>query len=125
MKDALQIKLRELKKELSTGGEFFDIGKCLDLTKQVEKLYRIAKKSMLPPRPSMFRKPTLYMVKTFSNHSSDRPDQRVGEYLGFVSKKSKLICLYTRGEALKKARLFNGKAEKFKGTPNKKKHLFV
>lgn len=123
MKDTLEKKLSELKKELSTGGEFFDIGKCLDLTKQVERLYKVAKKSFL--KKSEVKRPTLYMVKTFSNHSTDQPDQRVDGYLGFVTKKSKQICLYSRGQALKKARFFNGRAEKFKGTPNKKKHLFV
>ena len=65
-----------------------------------------------------------YMVAV-SDKSKDQPDQRVDGYLGFNTKEKKLTCLYTRGDAIKKARIFNGKIEKFTGTPNKKKHYFV
>lgn len=69
--------------------------------------------------------PTLYMVAVDKN-SLDQKDQRVDGFLGFSNKdKVMKICLYSRGEAIKKARIFRGKAVKFKGKPNKRKHYFV
>ena len=62
-----------------------------------------------------------FYVVAVSDKSKDQSDQRVDGYLGFCNK----ICLYTRGEAIKKARLFNAKAKKFEGKPNKRKHYFV
>lgn len=47
MKDLIQKKLSKLKKDLSEGGEFFDIQKCLDDTIQIEKMYSIAKKEFI------------------------------------------------------------------------------
>jgi hypothetical protein len=37
----------------------------------------------------------------------------------------KLICLYGRGEAIKKARMFNGKARLLVGKPDKNIHLYL
>ena len=64
--------------------------------------------------------PALYMVIVDKN-SLDEKDQRVDGYLGFAKK----ICLYGRGDAIRKSRIFNGKAVMFKGKPNKRKHYFV
>jgi len=36
-----------------------------------------------------------------------------------------LICVYSRGEAIKKARIFGGKAKLFKEKINKKKHYIL
>lgn len=42
----------------------------------------------------------------------------------FLLNGKKLICLYSRSEAIRKARMFNGKAKMFKGTPNEDEHYF-
>lgn len=49
----------------------------------------------------------LYKVKLNEGHSA-KPDQNIDGYLA----ESGMMCLYTRGEAIKKAKAFNGKIEK-------------
>jgi len=69
--------------------------------------------------------PALYVVAVDKN-SLDQKDQRVDGFLGFANKdKVMKICLYGRGDAIKKARIFKGKAVMFKGKPNKRKHYLV
>jgi hypothetical protein len=67
--------------------------------------------------------PVLYMVAVDKN-SLDRKDQRVDGYLGFGNEVMK-ICLYGRGQAIKKARIFKGKIVRFNGKPNRRKHYLV
>lgn len=65
-----------------------------------------------------------YTVELPTGHHA-RPDQVKDGVLAFKIKRKKLIVLYTRGEAIKKARIFGGKSKLFKGKFDKEKHIII
>lgn len=64
-----------------------------------------------------------YIVEIPENNIfTDRPLLKDGFLATDHIKGKVLICIYSRGEAIKKARLFDGKAKLFNGKIDKKKH---
>lgn len=54
-----------------------------------------------------------YRIKLNDNHNA-KADQNISGYLGWgegYGKLSGVVCIYSRGEAIKKARVFGGKIE--------------
>jgi len=60
-------------------------------------------------------------VKDISKHTKNPDNVNKDGYLQFANK---IVC-YTRGTAIKKARIFNGKTEKLTVKFNKKKHIII
>lgn len=67
-----------------------------------------------------------YVVEVTSHPASfQKPLLKDGLLATDIFKGKVLICVYSRGEAVKKARMFGGKAKLFKEKIDKKKHYIL